>query len=215
MSDNDAPIDDTSALEIVGLTPEGLPGVEPAALRGARDRALEIETGLSFLRRKVQTPLDMVRGELEHRAEGHPSDLAALVEDLPRVLSEHAGTGGGRQPQTLEPTEVDPELQGELDLLTDGGMRIALIPSATDEELVELAAALDSLERKVSRRRRIMFRTIDLLNGELARRYGSGEVTADERVGRLRLRRGLSPQFESVGVGASGPPERCDAPVAL
>jgi hypothetical protein len=179
MSENDGPIDETSALEIVGLTPDGLQGIDAPALRSARDRALEIETGLSFLRRKVQTPLDMVRGELERRAEGHPSDLAALVEDLPRVLSEHSGSGGGRQPQTLEPTEVDPELAAELDELTDGGMRIALLPSSGDDELVELAASLDGLERRVSRRRRMLHRTIDLLNAELARRYGSGEVTVD------------------------------------
>src|SRR5262245_8742305 len=125
MSDDQAPIDDTSALDIVGLTPEGLPGVDADELRADRDRAVAIETGLSFLRRKVQTPLDMVRGELERRADGHPSDLAALVEDLPRILSEHSAPAPsgqpstGRQPQTLEPTEVDPELQGELDQLTD------------------------------------------------------------------------------------------------
>jgi hypothetical protein len=179
MSDNDAHIDETTALEVVGLTPDGLPGVDPEALRVARDEAVAIETGLSFLRRKVQTPLDMVRSELERRADGQPSDLAALVDDLPRLLSEHAGPGGGRQPQTLEPTQVDPELSAELDLLTDGGMRVALLPSSSDEQLVELAGDLDSLERKVSRRRRVLHRTIDLLNGELARRYGSGEVTVD------------------------------------
>ncbi|HEY6530896.1 MAG TPA: hypothetical protein VIY72_01235 [Acidimicrobiales bacterium] len=179
MSENDAPIDDTTALEVVGLTPEGLPGVGPEALRGARDEAVSIETGLSFLRRKVQTPLDVVRSELEQRANGHTSDLASLVEDLPRLLSEHSGPGGGRQPQTLEPTQVDPELSAELDLLTDGGMRVALLPTSSDEELVELAGSLDTLERKVSRRRRVLHRTIDLLNGELAHRYGSGEVTVD------------------------------------
>jgi hypothetical protein len=179
MSDNDAHIDDTTALEVVGLTPDGLPGVDPDALRVARDEAVAIETGLSFLRRKVQTPLDMVRSELERRADGQPSDLAALVDDLPRLLSERSGPGGGRQPQTLEPTQVDPGLSAELDLLTDGGMRVALLPSSSDEQLVELAGDLDSLERKVSRRRRVLHRTIDLLNGELARRYGSGEVTVD------------------------------------
>ena len=180
MSENDA-IDDTSALEVVGLTPEGLPGVDQDALHASRDEAVAIETGLSFLRRKVQTPLDVVRSELEHRANGQPSDLAALVDDLPRLLSEHStpGTGTGRQPQTLEPTQVDPELSSELDLLTDGGMKVALLPSLTDEQLVELAGDLDTLERKVSRRRRLLHRTIDLLNGELAHRYGSGEITVD------------------------------------
>jgi hypothetical protein len=184
MSEND-PIDDTSALEVVGLTPEGLPGVDQDALHAARDEAVAIETGLSFLRRKVQTPLDLVRSELERRANGQPSDLAALVDDLPRLLSEHtapaagAGPATGRQPQTLEPTQVDPELSAELDLLTDGGMKVALLPSSNDEQLVEMAGDLDTLERKVSRRRRLLHRTIDLLNGELAHRYGSGEITVD------------------------------------
>jgi hypothetical protein len=180
MSENDA-IDDTSALEVVGLTPEGLPGVGPDALHAARDEAVAIETGLSFLRRKVQTPLDVVRSELERRANGEASDLAALVDDLPRILSEHTapGNGTGRQPQTLEPTQVDPELSAELDLLTDGGMKVALLPSSTDEQLVQLAGDLDTLERKVSRRRRLLHRTIDVLNGELAHRYGSGEITVD------------------------------------
>ena len=121
----------------------------------------------------------MVRGELERRARGERADLAALVDDLPRILSEHSGGGGGRLPHMLEPTEVDPELSAELDTITDGGMRIALLPSSGDDELVDLAAALDGLERRVSRRRRTLHRTIDLLNAELARRYGTGELTVD------------------------------------
>ena len=179
MSDNDAPIDDRSALEVVGLSPDGIGAVDLAALRAARDGAVETETGLSYLRRLVQAPLDMVRGELERRAAGQTSDLASLVEDLPRILSEHAGGGGGRLPHTLEPNEVDPALKAELDAVTDGGMKIAMLPTASDDELVDLAGQLDTLERRVSRRRRLLHRTIDLLNAELARRYGSGEVTPE------------------------------------
>jgi hypothetical protein len=179
MSDNDAPIDDRSALQVVGLSPDGLDAVGLPELRRARDGAVETETGLSYLRRMVQAPLDMVRGELERRAAGQPSDLASLVEDLPRILSEHAGPGGGRMPQTLEPTEVDPELAAELASVTQGGMRIAMLPGSSDGELVELAAALDSLELRVSRKRRLLHRTIDLLNAELAQRYGGGELTPE------------------------------------
>jgi hypothetical protein len=178
MSDN-APIDDRSALEVVGLSPEGIGTVDLAELRTARDRAVETETGLSFLRRMVQAPLDMVRGELEQRAAGRTSDLAALVDDLPRILSEHAGGGGGRLPHTLEPNEVDAELQAELDAVTDGGMRIAMLPTTSDDDLVALAGELDEIERRVSLKRRLLHRTIDLLNAELARRYGSGELTPE------------------------------------
>lgn len=179
MSDNDAPIDDRSALQVAGLSPDGLDAVALPELRHARDAAVETETGLSYLRRLVQAPLDMVRGELERRAAGQTSDLASLVEDLPRILSEHAGSGGGRMPHTLEPTEIDAELSVELDSVTQGGMRIAMLPTASDDELVEMAGSLDSLERRVSRKRRLLHRTIDLLNAELARRYGSGELTPE------------------------------------
>jgi hypothetical protein len=179
MSDNDAPIDDSSALEVVGLSPEALGPLELSELRTARDRAVDQETGLSYLRRMVQAPLDMVRGELERRASGQPSDLASLVDDLPRILSEHTGPGGGRLPHAVAPTEVDPQLSAELDELTEGGMRIAMLPSSSDDELVALAGSLDGLERRVSRRRRLLHRTIDLLNAELARRYGSGEATVE------------------------------------
>ena len=179
MSDNDAPIDDSSALEVVGLSPEGIGTVDLAELRTARDSAVETETGLSYLRRMVQAPLDMVRGELERRAAGQTSDLAALVDDLPRILSEHAGGGGGRLPHTLEPNQVDPELQAQLDAVTDGGMKIAMLPTTSDDDLVGLAGELDELERRVSRKRRLLHRTIDLLNAELARRYGSGELTPE------------------------------------
>jgi len=179
MSDNDAPIDDGTALQVVGLSPDRLLDVSLPDLRRARDEAVETETGLSYLRRMVQAPLDMVRGELERRAAGHPSDLATLVDDLPRILSEHSGASGGRLPHTLEPSEIDPELAAELDAITDGGMKVAMLPSETDGQLVEMAGRLDTLERRVSRRRRLLHRTIDLLNGELARRYGSGELTPE------------------------------------
>jgi hypothetical protein len=178
-SGDDAPIDDQSALELVGLPAEGLEGVGAGELRSSRDRAVATETGLSYLRRMVQGPLDMVRGELTRRANGETGDLSTLVDDLPRILSEHAGPGGGRLPQTLEPTEVDPELAGELEQVTQGGLRVASVPTASDAELDELATELDGLERRVSRKRRTLHRTIDLLNAELARRYSSGELTPE------------------------------------
>lgn len=178
--------DDTSApgdteLELPGgLRTADLPGVDLPELRRLRDAAVETETGLSYLRRLVQGPLDLVRRELDERAAGRRSDVADLVEQLPGVLTEHVGGGAsGRLPRTLEPTEIDPELAAELQRLTGGGARIAEVPASADDELVALANELDALERQVSQRRRRLHRTIDVLNGELARRYRSGEATVE------------------------------------
>ena len=170
---------DDADLELVGLVTADLPGLSLGDLRSRRDETIEAETGLSYLRRLVQGPLDLVRRELERRAEGGHGDVAQLVEDLPGVLAEHGRSGGGRLPRTLEPTEIDPELAGDLDRLTRGGSIVADLPARSDEELVALATDLDALERTVSGRRRRLHRTIDVLNGELARRYRSGDATVE------------------------------------
>jgi hypothetical protein len=170
---------DDADLELVGLTTAELPGLALADLRSRRDEAIEAETGLSYLRRLVQGPLDLVRHELDRRAAGEHGDVAQLVEDLPEVLAESGRGSGGRLPRTLEPTEIDPELAAQLDRLTKGGSVIAELPAHSDDQLVALAAELDALERTVSARRRRLHRTIDALNGELAGRYRSGAATVE------------------------------------
>lgn len=157
-----------------------LAGLDLTGLRARRDAAVEAETGLSYLRRLVQGPLDLVRAELEHRAAGEKRDIAALVEGLPEVLTETGrGAAGGRISRVLEPTEVDAGLTAELQDLTGGGARIADLPSESSESLVALAHDLDGLERRVSDRRKALHRTIDVLNGELAERYRSGAATVE------------------------------------
>jgi hypothetical protein len=167
-------------LELAGVRTADLPELPLAELRTLRDQAVATETGMSYLRRLVQGPLDLVRRELDRRAEGDRSDVSQLIEDLPAILAEHGRSAGtSRLPLTLEPSEVDAELAGELDRLTKGGTLIAGLPDEDDDELVELAAGLDALERTVSKRRRRLHRTIDVLNGELARRYRSGDATVE------------------------------------
>ncbi|MCU0309815.1 MAG: hypothetical protein MUE36_02585 [Acidimicrobiales bacterium] len=159
---------------------DDLAGLDLGELRARRDDAVTTETGLSYLRRLVQGPLDLVRAELEHRAAGDERDLATLVEQLPEVLTETGrGGAGGRLPRSLEPSSVDPEMAAELDRLTQGGALVAELPSATNDALVALAGELDALERRVSDRRQQLHREIDALNGELAERYRSGAATVD------------------------------------
>ena len=179
MSDNDATIDDRSALQVAGLSPDGLDAVALAEIRSARDHAVETETGLSYLRRMVQAPLDMVRGELERRAAGETSDLAGPGR-RPAPHPERARRARQRPGAPHPRAHRDrPRARRRARPVTQGGMRIAMLPTSSDAELVELAASLDSLEVRVSRKRRLLHRTIDLLNAELARRYGSGELTPE------------------------------------
>jgi hypothetical protein len=166
--------------ETTGVDPAEMAGLDLGELRARRDAAVDAETGLSYLRRLVQGPLDLVRAELEHRAAGEERDVAALVEGLPEVRTETGrGSSAGRIPRGLEPSEVDAELSAELQRLTAGGARVADLPSESTEALVVLAADLDVLERKISDRRKGFQRTIDALNGELAERYRSGSATVE------------------------------------
>lgn len=148
-------------------------------VRALRAECVEVETGLSFLRRMVQGPLDIVHREQARRSSGDEGDLATLVDELPDLLAEHTRSAGvGRLPQTLEPTRVDPVLQQELDELVGGG-RIAQVGAMDDADLGELERRLSTFERKVSGQRHAYFDRIDALQAELTRRYRDGEASVE------------------------------------
>jgi len=149
-------------------------------IRSMRAECIDAETGLSYLRRLVQGPLDLVSAELSRRAAGQGSaDLAEIVASLPNTLADQTRPSGvGRLSQTLEPTAVDPGLQAELDQLV-GNAQVTRLGDVGALELVELAEHLRLFEQKVSERRRAFFDTIDALQAELARRYQTGEASVD------------------------------------
>ena len=148
-------------------------------IRAMRDECVEVETGLSYLRRMVQGPLDIVSRDLVRREVGGEPDRAALIEELPGILADGPRPpGNGRLSQTLEPVAHDPELAGELDTLVGGGA-IADITSLDDRQLLDLQAGLTDFEHRVSERRREFFGRIDALQAELTRRYKSGEASVD------------------------------------
>lgn len=148
-------------------------------VRTLRAECVDVETGLSFLRRMVQGPLDIVHREQARRSSGTEGNLATIVDELPGVLAEHTRSAGvGRLPQTLEPTSVDPELEAELEAIVGGGS-ISKVTEMTDPDLEALAANLATFERKVSEQRRAFFDRIDALQAELTRRYKTGEASVE------------------------------------
>lgn len=160
-----------------------LPARSLDEVRAMRDECRDIEDKVSYLRRLIQGRLDIVASDLRRRAAGgSPADLGALVEQLPEILSDKVHAGGtGRLPSGLVLPD-DEDLTVELDQVAGPGV-LDRLPDLSDEEAAELARGIGELEREVSEARRGLFGRIDGLNGELARRYASGEADPGRLLG--------------------------------
>jgi hypothetical protein len=142
-------------------------------VRAMRDEVRGIEDHVSYRRRIIQGRLDIVANDLRRRAAGgSPADLGTLVEQLPGILSDKGQSGGtGRLPSGLIPPEDD--VTADLDQVA-GPDVLGDLPDLPDEVVADLAHSIGELERQVSDYRRGLFGRIDMLNAELARRYGNG-----------------------------------------
>jgi len=164
------------------LEPDYLADLEARSMdeiHAMRDECVAVETGLSYLRRMVQGPLDIISRDLVRREVGGDPDRAALIEELPGILADGPRPpGNGRLSHTLEPAEIDPELAAELDQLLAGGA-VGDVPALDTAQVLELQDTLVDFERKVSERRRAFFACIDALQAELTRRYRTGEASVD------------------------------------
>lgn len=148
-------------------------------LRQLRNDLQAKETGLSYIRRLVQGRLDIVLDERHHRETGAATrDVAALVADLPKILSEHvAGSGRGALPGIDVPGDVD-DVVAEVDHIIDAA-RLGEVTGLSDDDIGVAADALAELERRVSAHRRALHVSIDALQEEIVRRYKSGEASVD------------------------------------
>lgn len=154
----------------------GLPMDEVREKKGECSRA---ESALSYLRRLVGVRLDIVRAEMKRRDEGGTGELTELIEHLPEILAEGGTrTATGRLVSLDLPDVNHRQLTAELDRIFDVG-RAALLAEMDVEEIRELADRMEVLERKVSASRRALHERLDALQGEIVRRYKSGEASPD------------------------------------
>ena len=138
-----------------------LPGKPIDDIRAMRNECRTIEDKVSYLRRRADG--------------GSPIGLGTLIEQLPDILSDKGSSGGpGRLPTGVMPPD-DESLTDELDAVA-GPDVLGHLAGLSDDEVAELARRIGELERRVSESRRGLFGRIDALNGELARRYGTGEA---------------------------------------
>lgn len=159
----------------------GLAGRTVAELRSSRAECQALETKLSFLRRMVQGRHDIVTGEIDRRSHGgDPDDVHDLVDRLPEILADRThAPGPGRMVATMEPGELSGRL---VDRLADITSQVPLESpgSASDADLVAVAADLSVLEHDVSGYRRALFDRIDALQAEITHRYRDGTARVDD-----------------------------------
>jgi hypothetical protein len=142
-------------------------------VRQLRRRAEQEEVNLSYTRRLLQGRLDIVRRELQRRAE---HDGRSLVDLLPEILSEKGrgpAHGLGRH-QTVQP-QAPEEYESWVNSLTKG-VDISAISDLPDAKLEKAARALAEAEGGLSERRRGVQQVMDGLAAELGRRYRDGEA---------------------------------------
>jgi hypothetical protein len=148
-------------------------------VRAKRDAVVEVETGLSYLRRQVQGRLDIVAAERQRRQQGDASvALGDLVDRLPEILGDKVHAPGlGRLSALLAPGDI-----GALEARLEGalpGKQLATLQSLDDPALERAFSALDELQRSVSDERRGVQDVVDRLQEELVRRYRTGEASVD------------------------------------
>jgi hypothetical protein len=141
-------------------------------VRQLRRKAEQEEVNLSYTRRLLQGRLDIVRRELQRRAE---HDGRSLVDLLPEILAEKGrgpAHGLGRH-QTVQPSAPE-EYESWVNGLTD--VDLSAIAELPDADLERAARVLAEAESGLSERRRGVQQVMDALAGELGRRYRDGEA---------------------------------------
>jgi hypothetical protein len=157
---------------------EGVDRLDLAELRARRAAAEEEEADVSYLRRLLQGRLDILRAELVRRSAGGDQDVAALLAGLPAILSDDAPGTFGAVPRVQLPTRATEHRRRVERLVSDE--TIAGLPELDVEELTATVEVLAAEEEKVSSHRRAVQRVVDVLRGELARRYRDGTAQVSQ-----------------------------------
>ena len=142
-------------------------------VRRLRRQAEQEEVNLSYTRRVLQGRLDIVRRELQRRAE---DDGRSLVDLLPEILAEKGrgpAHGLGRH-QTVQPSAPE-KYESWVNSLTPA-VDLSAITELSDAKLEQAARALAEAESGLSERRRGVQQVMDALAAELGRRYRDGEA---------------------------------------
>jgi hypothetical protein len=147
-----------------------------AELRTRREEAGEAD--VSYLRWRLQGRLDILRAELVRRSAGGTQDVAGLLAGLPAILSDDAPGTFSAVPRVQVPSRAGEHRRRVERLVSDE--TIAHLLELDVEELTAAVELLAGEEERVSTHRRAVQRVVDVLRGELARRYRDGTAQVSQ-----------------------------------
>lgn len=166
------------------LTPsftEGLADLTNDELHQRREDARLEEREVSYIRRLLQGRLDLLRAELERRRTGAPPGGpradADLVDDLSSAMAEHPPGVMSRHLVDVEPPDQAQRRRAAEVAVAD--VRLSDPSAMDDEELEQVVAHLDALERRASATRRAVITVLDTLGSEVQRRVVEGRFPPD------------------------------------
>lgn len=159
-----------------------LDGIDEWPIEEIRERRAEcqrLEDAVSYLRRLVQTRIDILGMESRSRSDGLLPDLDSLIAQLPSILGDGENRPQGGRFLSAEPDDGQ-ELWAEARVAEAcGGFDVESAPELHDDVLAVMADNLATLEREVSAERRRLHDVFDQLQAELVRRYRSGAASVD------------------------------------
>ncbi len=155
---------------------EGLTDKSIAELRAMREECREAENEVSFERRLCQARLDILAAEINRR-EGRSED--DLVARLPEILGGERRQAAdlplpSRAPDFSVPRNADVPRRRVEEVV--GEQTLARLSDIDVAELHQIMDTLADYEKTVSARRRAIQDVMDKVQGEIVRRYTSGEA---------------------------------------
>ena len=150
-------------------------------LRRRRSICDKLDSELSYYRRLLHARMDLLAFELRRRS---GEENRSLIEALPDILSDPVAEDAPSHylvPKTLpvEPPDLPMEGRRPIDrVLADDFL--THLPEIDDEELSSIQVMLTDAERKVSDQRRTVYEILEMLTGEVARRYRDGLASVAE-----------------------------------
>lgn len=155
---------------------------ELSELRALRVRCAAVESDVSLVRRLSQGRLDIVVHEARRRT---GDDVAALLYDLPDILSDPTRTAGpGARPDVRvdPPGEVGSILLDELGRIASPTV-LSGLQHLDRDDLDDLFNRISHFEQSLSRTRRQLHERIDRIQAEIGRRYRDGEASVETVLG--------------------------------